>query len=74
MSNTALQTLVGQMGDAEYFVQLYAAMVLLEINKKAAKVFANIAGKKTLDQADLANIKALGFLVVEIPVFPGVPA
>lgn len=29
--------LVDQMGDAEYFVQLYAAMVLREINKKAAK-------------------------------------
>lgn len=39
---------------------------------KAALVFANIAGKKTLDQADLANIKALGFRVVEIPLFAGV--
>lgn len=41
---------------------------------KAALVFANIAGKKTLDQADLANIKALGFRVVEIPLFAGVAA
>lgn len=52
---------------------VYGIPKIYPVNK-AALVFANIAGKKTLDQADLANIKALGFRVVEIPLFSGVAA
>lgn len=52
---------------------VYGIPKIYPVNK-AALVFANIAGKKTLDQADLANIKALGFRVVEIPLFAGVAA
>ncbi|WP_341714494.1 hypothetical protein [Limnobacter sp.] len=52
---------------------VYGIPKIYPVNK-AAQVFANIAGKKTLDEADLANIKALGFLVVEIPLFAGVAA
>lgn len=52
---------------------VYGIPKIYPVNK-AALVFANIAGKKTLDQADLANIKALGFRVVEIPLIAGVAA
>ncbi len=33
---------------------------------EAAELFAKIAGKKTLDRADLKNIAALGFRVAEV--------
>ena len=33
---------------------------------RAAELFARIAGKKTLDGADLINIKALGYAVEEV--------
>ncbi len=33
---------------------------------EAARLFAKIAGKKTLDRNDLDNIRALGFLVKEV--------
>lgn len=52
---------------------VYGVPKIYPVNN-AAQVFANIAGKKTLDQADLANIKALGFLVIEVPLFSGVAA
>jgi hypothetical protein len=52
---------------------VYGIPKIYPVNK-AALVFANIAGKKTLDQADLANIKALGFRVVEILLIAGVAA
>ncbi len=44
-------------------IKMVYGNVLYYPANEAAKIFANIAGKKSLAKADIANIKALGFAV-----------